>query len=98
MILHIKTRKVNTQLFFYLESRMFLPVFASPIPRLFLKLLGLSEKNGGHVLSRYCCWREWIPLPFSNKFNFLKAPLKIYIYIYIYIYIERERERERERE
>ena len=25
---------------------------------------------------RYCCWREWIPLPFSKKFNFLKEPTK----------------------
>ena len=69
--------QVPTHFFSYFESRKFFSLgFTSPIPRLFLKLLGLSEKNGGHVLSRYCCWREWIPLPFSKKFNFLKEPVQ----------------------
>ena len=50
MTLHFKTCKVPTQLFFYLESRKFLPVFASPIPRLFLKLLVFQKRMGA------MCW------------------------------------------
>ena len=67
---------VPTQLFFYFESRKFSTCLCIPDPDAFSKITWFSGKNGGHVLSRNSCWREWIPLPFSKKFNFLKEPTK----------------------
>ena len=68
--------QVPTQIFFYFESRKFSTCLCIPDPDAFSKITWFSGKNGGHVLSRNSCWREWIPLPFSKKFNFLKEPTK----------------------
>src|SRR5580698_9594961 len=72
--------QVPTQIFFYFESRKFSTCLCIPDPDAFSKITWFSGKNGGHVLSRNSCWREWIPLPFSKKFNFFAEPIK-YIYI-----------------
>jgi len=34
---------------------------------LFLKSFFFVGKNGVHVVSRYCCCREWCPFPLSQK-------------------------------
>ena len=57
--------QVPTQLFFYFKSGELPTCLCIPNPETFCKITWFSEKNGGHVLSRYRCWREWIPLPFS---------------------------------
>ena len=38
------------------------------------KILLFCEKNGGHVVSRYCCCREWIPFSFPKNLILKKDP------------------------